>query len=135
MPPVLEQSELLMGSKGGEDAARAAARVLAPAPTQLFHFLSLSMSHNSALPPPLFDSWIGKICWRRDRLPRFLGFPCGSAGEESACSVGDLGSISGLGRSPGEGKGYPLQYSCLENPTDRGALWAAFHGLRRVRHN
>ena len=43
------------------------------------------------------------------------GFPCGSAGKESACSVGDLGSISGLGSSPGEGKGCPLQYSGLEN--------------------
>ena len=46
------------------------------------------------------------------------GFSCASAGEESACSVGDLGSIPGLGRSPGEGKGYPLQYSGLENPMD-----------------
>ena len=43
------------------------------------------------------------------------GFPCGSAGRESACSAGDLGSIAGLGRSPGEGKGSPLQYSGLEN--------------------
>ena len=48
------------------------------------------------------------------------GFPGGSAGKESACSVGGLGSILGLGRSPGEGKGYPLQYSGLENSTDRG---------------
>ena len=47
-----------------------------------------------------------------------LGFPCGSAGKESACSVGDLGSIPGLGRSPGEGKGYPLQYPGLENSMD-----------------
>ena len=47
-----------------------------------------------------------------------LGFPCGSAGKEFACNVGDLGSISGLGRSPGEGKGYPLQYSDLENSMD-----------------
>ena len=46
------------------------------------------------------------------------GFPCGSAGKESTCNVGDLGSISGLGRSPGEGKGYPLQYSGLENSMD-----------------
>ena len=46
------------------------------------------------------------------------GFPCGSAGKESACDVGDLGSILGLGRSPGEGKGYPLQYSGLENFMD-----------------
>ena len=46
------------------------------------------------------------------------GFLCGSAGKQSTCSVGDLGSIPGLGRSPGEGKGYPLQYSGLENPMD-----------------
>ena len=45
-------------------------------------------------------------------------FPCGSAGKESACNVGDLGSILGLGKSPGEGKGYPFQYSGLENPMD-----------------
>ena len=61
-----------------------------------------------------------KICWRRDRLPTpvFLGFPGGSAGKESAYNVGDLGSIPGLGRSPGEGNGYPLQYSGLENSMD-----------------
>ena len=47
------------------------------------------------------------------------GFSYGSAGKESACSVGDLGLIRGLGSSPGEGKVYPLQYSFLENPTDR----------------
>ena len=47
-----------------------------------------------------------------------LGFPGGSVGKESACNVGDLGSIPGLGRSPGEGTGYPLQYSGLENPMD-----------------
>ena len=59
-------------------------------------------------------------CWRRDRLPTpvFLGFPCDSTGKESACYAGDLGSIPGLGRSPGEGKGYPLQYSDLENSMD-----------------
>ena len=64
-----------------------------------------------------FDSLGGKIPWRRDGLPTpvFLGFPCGSAGKESACNVGDLGSISGLGRSPGEGEGYPLRCSCLDN--------------------
>ena len=52
-----------------------------------------------------------------DRLPtpEFLGFPRGSAGKESACNAGDLGSIPGLGRYPGEGIGYPLQYSGLEN--------------------
>ena len=60
------------------------------------------------------------ICWRRDRLPTpvFLDFPGDSAGKESACNEGDLGSTPGLGRSPGEGNGYPLQYSGLENSMD-----------------
>ena len=55
-----------------------------------------------------------------DRLPTpvFLGFPCGSPGKESACNAGDLGSIPGLGRPPGEGKGCSLQYSVLENAMD-----------------
>jgi len=71
---------------------------------------------------PQSDSWVRKICWRRDRLPTpvFLGFPGGSAGKESACNVGDLGSLPGLERSPGEGNGYPLQHSGLENSMDRG---------------
>ena len=69
---------------------------------------------------PWFNSWVGKICWRRDRLPTpvFLGFPCGSACKESACNARDLDLIPGLGRSPGEGKSYPFQYSGLENSTD-----------------
>ena len=69
---------------------------------------------------PRFDSWVKNIPWRGDRLPTsvFLGSPCGSAGKESACNAGDLGLIPGLGRSPGEGKGYPLQYSGLENSMD-----------------
>ena len=50
--------------------------------------------------------------------PVFLGFACGSAGKESACNVGDLGSIPGLGSFPGEGEGYPLHYSALENSMD-----------------
>ena len=50
-----------------------------------------------------------------------LGFPGGSDGKVSACNTGDLGSIRGLGRSPGEGNGNPLHYSCLENSTDGGA--------------
>ena len=62
---------------------------------------------------------------RRDRLspPVFLGFPCDSAGEESACNVEDLGSIPGLGRSPGEGKVYPLQCSGMENSMDCISPW------------
>ena len=53
------------------------------------------------------------LSWRRLPTPVFLGFPCGSVGKEFACNAGDLGSIPGLGISPGEGKGYPLQYSGL----------------------
>ena len=59
------------------------------------------------------------------------GFPGGSAGKESACSVGDLDSVPWLGRSPGEGTGYPLQYSCVENPMDRGPWWATAHGVAK----
>jgi len=68
-----------------------------------------------------------EIYWRRDRLPTpvFLGFPGGSAGKESTCNAGDLGSIHRLGRSPGEGKGYPLQYSVLENSMDCIVHWVA----------
>ena len=57
-----------------------------------------------------------------------MGFPCGSAGKESACNVGDLGSILGLGISPAEGKGYPLQYSGLENSMDY-----TVHGITKSR--
>ena len=59
------------------------------------------------------------------------GFPGGSEVKVSACNAGDLGSIPGLGRSPGEGNGNPLQYSCLENPMDRGAWWATVHGVAK----
>ena len=55
-------------------------------------------------------------------LLSYLSFPGGSEGKESACNAGDLGSVYRLGRSLGEGNDYPLQYSCLENPMDRGAL-------------
>ena len=60
---------------------------------------------------------------------------CSSVVKESACSAGDPGSIPGLRRSPGEGNGNPLQYSCLENPLDRGTWWAAVHGFARVIHD
>ena len=61
--------------------------------------------------------------------PVFLGFPCGSAGKESTCSAGDLGSIAGSEKSPAEGNGYPLQYSCLENSMERGPWQAIVHGV------
>ena len=69
---------------------------------------------------PWFDSCVGKICWKKDRLPTpvFLGFPGGLAGKESACNAGDLGSIPGLRRSPGEWNSYPPQYSGLEDSMD-----------------
>jgi len=60
-------------------------------------------------------------------------FPGGSDGKESACNAGDLGSIHGLGRSPGEGNSNPLQYSYLENPMDRRAWWAPVHGVAKSR--
>ena len=59
----------------------------------------------------------------------------GSEVKASACNAGDLGSIPGSGRSPGEGNGNPLQYPCLENPMDRGAWWATVHGSQRVGHD
>ena len=75
-------------------------------------------------PPAMWETWVWSLGWE-DLLEKgkaahslYLGFLCGSAGKESACNVGDLGLILGLGRSPGEGKGYPLQYSGLENSMD-----------------
>ena len=62
-------------------------------------------------------------------------FPCSSVNKESACNAGDLDFIPGSGKSPGEGNGYPLQDSCLENPMDRGAWWATVHGIARLGHN
>ena len=66
------------------------------------------------------------VRWKNNSVPPFLwGFPCGSAGKESACNAGDLGLIPGLGRSPGEGKGYALQYSGLESSMDCGVRGVA----------
>ena len=61
----------------------------------------------------------------------YRGFPGGSGGKESACNAGNWGSIPGSGRSPGEGHGSPLQYSYMENPTDRGAWQATVHGVTK----
>ena len=90
-----------------------------------------------------FHSWVEKIRWRKDRLPTpvLLGFPCGPAGKESTCNMGDLGSVPGSGRSPGEGKGYSFQYSGLENSMDyslwvtKGRTWLSdfhFHSLIKI---
>ena len=60
-----------------------------------------------------------------------MGLPGGSDGKESACNAEDPGSIPGSERSPGQGNGNPLQYSCLENPMDRGAWWTAVYGIAK----
>ena len=86
------------------------------------HFPDSSIGKESACNSgdPGSIPWVRKVHWRRDRLPTpvFLGFPCGSAGKEFTCNEGGLGLTPGLGRSPGEEKGYPLQYSGLENSMD-----------------
>ena len=71
--------------------------------------------HNAKIRPP----WV----WG--------GFPGGSNGKESACNVGDLSPIPGLGTCTGDGNGYPLQYSCLENSMDRRTWWAIVHGVTK----
>ena len=76
------------------------------------------------------------LAWEMSAIIRWLGhscFPSSSEVKVSACDVGDPGLIPGLGRSPGEGNGNPLQYSCLENPMDRGAWWAIVHGVPKSR--
>ena len=79
---------------------------------------------------PWFNSWVGNICWRRDKLPTpvFLGFPGGSAGKESTHNVGDPGLIPGLEDSPEKGTAIPLQYSGLENFVD-----FTVHGVAKSR--
>ena len=79
-----------------------------------------------------FNPWVGKISWKGAQQPisEFLGFP-GSDGRQSACNVGELGSIPVLGRSPGEWNSYPLQSSGLENSVDRGLWQATVHGVTK----
>ena len=76
----------------------------------------------------MFSRHHGK--WSK-RMKCLIGFPGGSDGKVSACNVGDQGSIPESRRSPEEGTGNPLEYSCLENPTDRGAWQATVHGLAK----
>ena len=66
-------------------------------------------------------------------IVKAMGFPASSTGKESASNTGDSSSVPGSGRSPGGGHGNPLQYSCLENPMDRGAWWATVHGVAQSR--
>ena len=78
---------------------------------------------------PWLDFWVGKIPWRRDRLPApvLLGFPGSSDGKESTCNVGDLSSVPQLRRYPGGGHGNLLQYSCLKNPHGQRSLACCWH--------
>ena len=80
-------------------------------------------------------AWMnGKWTWKSGRgQSAYWGFSEGSEVKASACNAGDLGSIPGSGRSPGEGNGNPLQYSCLENPMDGGVWWAAVYGVAQSR--
>ena len=96
----------------------------------MLHMLKDDKQH-SILNPPLkcFLSSCVSIT-TKNLLLLLLSFPDGSSGKESTCNssdTGDLGSIPGWGRSPGKGNGNPLQYSCLENPKDRGDWWAIVH--------
>ena len=98
--------------------------------------LMQSTAHLVKTPPamqgPRFNYWVRKIRWRRNRLPTpvFLGFPCGSAGNESACNAGGPGLTPGLGRSPGEGKSYLLSILTWRIPWTIQSIVS-----QRVRHN
>ena len=104
----------------GWDVVRKGTRILSESPGEFY--------------PKKLGILTGGFVVRTVYVPR--ASPGGSDGKESACSTGDLGSIPGSGISPGEGNGFPFQYSCLENPMDRGA-WQAIQsmGLQRVRHD
>ena len=96
---------------------------------EIKELLQQEINPEYSLEGPWFDSWVGKLRWRRDRLPTpvLLGFPDSSVGKESTCNAEDPGSIPGLGRSVGEGIGYPLQYSwaslVAQNPPATWEIW------------
>ena len=112
-----------------------------------FHYPSLFcvFVHFTSLAALKFQDIPRKFTWNQTQrsapgsLPQFRkvteNFPRSSVGKGSACNVRDLGSIPGLGRSPGEGSGSLLQNSCLENPMDRGTWQATVHGFPRVGHD
>ena len=97
------------------------------APSSIFKAINIASSHQLSLLSFSFTLFtLSPFC-----SP--LCFPGGSDDKESACNAADLGSIPGLGRSPGEGNGYQLHYSCLGNLTDRGAWWARVQGITESR--
>ena len=105
-----------------------------PSPWDYFTIPKLQLPANAPSRGPAFLSGVCMAATRTVLFSFHLGchrLSCSSVGKESACSVGDPGSIPGLGRSPGEGNGNPLQYPCLENLMDRGTWWAAVHGIAK----
>ena len=113
---------------------------LSVTPWTVAHHTPLSMGFSrqeywSGLPCPhpgdLPDQGIGPVSLISPALAGSLGFCGGSDSKESACNKRDLGLIPGLGRSPGGRHGSPFQYSCLENPKDRGAWQATVHGVAK----
>ena len=117
--------------------------------TRILEWVVMSSSRVSSLPRDRTCIFYAYLHWQVDSLPPvpprksldilvlrckyvLLRSFCGSSdGKESACNAADSGSIPGPGRSPEEGNSFPLQYSCLENPMDRGAWWAAVHEVTK----
>ena len=92
------------------------------------HVLQRCWQYVLFLDPLISLLWLGSV---KGKGLLGSGFPGSSNGKESACNAGDLGSVPGLRRSLGEGNSYPLQYSFLENPVNRGAWWATVHGVTK----
>ena len=99
---------------------------------QLSH-LYMTTGKTIALTIQTFVSEVMSLLFNMLSIFVMCDFPDGSDGKASAYNAGDPGSIPGLGRSSGEGNDNPLQYSCLENPTDGGAWWATVHGVTKSR--
>ena len=130
--------------------------ITAPPPDYLLPVLAKDVPPTTGAPSPKSESLLalntdsiplslpGLACFSQTSASRVkapfpfapflpLRFPCGSDGTDSTCKAGDPGSLPGWGRSPREGNGNPLWYSCLENPTDRGTWWATVHGVAKSR--
>ena len=138
----LERFSYWCGSNGTDRCKRSQSRALRDSHTlfqqallfQTADFLSPSVSQDVVEPSTRLQ-WTQKVGGNEAYFKPPKGFPHTSVSKEPVCNVGDLGLIPGSGRSSGEGNGNPLQYSCLENPMDRGAWQVTVHGAARVRHN